>query len=295
MNDRQAFRIVGRREPESRPLPRPHGARRFPWVSAAVLAVLLLGFALADVIAPRDPSYLDLNHCNLAPCRDFLFGTDSLGRDLFSCIWYGGRISVAIGLLATAISTAVAMVYGTLSGLASDRFDHLLMRLTELLLSVPSLLLILFLQAIFGKPSVLSISLVIGLSSWCSIAKLIRTEVRQLRTSGYVVASKAMGGSFFYLLRRHLAPNFLPSVTFMVVMNIRSAMIDESTLSFLGMGLPLDTVSWGSLLSQADKALTSGAWWLIVIPGLFLVTLLLCITNLGNWLRTAAGPKESNL
>ena len=170
-----------------------------------------------------------------------------------------------------------------------------MMRFAEILLSIPTLLLVLFFQAIWGQASVLSLSVVIGVTSWASIAKVVRTEVRQLRTSEYVVASRCMGGGFFHILRRHLAPNFLASIMFMVVMNVRSAIVSESTLSFLGMGLPLEIISWGSMLSLSEKALMTGSWWIILIPGAFLVTLLLCLTNLGNYLRKSAAKKESNL
>ena len=168
-------------------------------------------------------------------------------------------------------------------------------RQTEIFLSVPSLLVVIFLQAILGEANVVTLSLVLGLTSWMSIAKVVRTEVRQLRSSEYVVASRCMGGGFFHVLRRHLAPNFVSSIMFMVVMNIRSAIVSESTLSFMGIGLPLEVISWGSMLSLADRALLSGAWWIIVIPGLFLIVTLMCVTNLGNYLRREVNRKESNL
>ena len=120
---------------------------------------------------------------------------------------------------------------------------------THLILSIPNLLLIIFLQAIMGRATIGSISIVIGLTSWFGIAKIIRTEVRQLRSSEYVIAAKCMGGSFWHILWKHLAPNFVSSIMFMVVMNVRSAIVAESTLSFLGIGLPLDVISWGSMLS----------------------------------------------
>ena len=166
-----------------------------------------------------------------------------------------------------------------------DWLDRLLMRLTEILLSVPNLLLVVLLQAILGTANVLTLSLVIGLTSWASIAKVVRTEVRRLRSSEYVLASRCMGGGFFHVLRQHLAPNFFSSISFMVVMNIRSAITAESTLSFLGIGLPIEVVSWGSMLSLSEKALLTDAWWIIIIPGVFLVATLLCITELANAMR----------
>ena len=152
----------------------------------------------------KAPAYLDLAHCSAVPCREFLFGTDTMGRDISSMIWYGGRLSLFIGVGSTVISTLLAILFDAVSGLAPRWLDALLMRLTEILLSVPNLLLVIFLQAVIGTPSAWSIALVIGLTSWTSIAKVVRTEVQQLRASEYVIAAKCMGGSFFHILQCHL-------------------------------------------------------------------------------------------
>lgn len=259
--------------------------KELPWISIILMTFILAGCLGADIICGNLPSYLDLEHCSEAPGRAFLFGTDTLGRDLFACIWYGGRISIGIGFLSAFLSAVIAICYGSICGFLPKWMDAFLMRLADLILSIPGLLLTLFLLGIFGKPTVWSISVIIGATSWCAMAKIIRTEVRQLRNCEYVLSAKCMGGGFFYILRKHLAPNYLPSILFMVVMNIRSAIAVESTLSFMGMGLPLEIVSWGSLLSLANQALLTDAWWIIVIPGGFLVTLLMSVTSIGNWLR----------
>lgn len=294
MNDR--FQIVGARPlPEAVPTKNRHPLRGKPVVSAVILSLIVLACLFCELIMTKNPTYLDLAHCSVAPCREFLFGTDTMGRDIFSMIWYGGRLSLFIGVGSTVISTLLAILFGAVSGLASKWLDALLMRLAEILLSVPNLLLVIFLQAIIGTPSAWSIALVIGLTSRTSIAKVVHTEVRQLRASEYVIAAKCMGGSFFHILRGHLAPNFFSSILFMVVMNVRSAIIAESTLSFMGLGLPIEVVTWGSMLSLAEKALMTDAWWILLIPGAFLVVTLLCITNLGDYLRSRTGRKESNL
>lgn len=235
MNDR--FQIVGARPlPEAAPTKNRHSLRGKPVVSAVIFSLIVLACLFCELIMTKDPAYLDLAHCSTAPCREFLFGTDTMGCDIFSMIWYGGRLSLFIGVGSTVISTLLAILFGAVSGLAPKWLDALLMRLTEILLSVPNLLLVIFLQAVIGTPSAWSIALVIGLTSWTSIAKVVRTEVRQLRASEYVIAAKCMGGSFFHILRCHLAPNFFSSILFMVVMNVRSAIIAESTLSFMGLG-----------------------------------------------------------
>ena len=283
-----------------RPLPRPSATVRkwrsgTPVVSIAVLGLIVLGCICCELFIPKDPTYMDLFNANVAPNAEFWFGTDTMGRDIFSMIWSGGRLSLFIGFFATLISTLIAVIFGAASGLAPRWLDELLMRANEIVLSVPSLLLVVLIQAILGKANAVSIAFVIGVTSWTSIAKVVRTEVLQLRNSEYVVAARCMGAGFFRVLWKHLAPNFLSSIMFMVVMNIRSAIVAESTLSFMGIGLPLEVVSWGSMLSLSEKALSSGSWWIILIPGALLVVTLLCVTNIGNYLRKCANHGESKL
>ncbi len=266
-----------------------------PIAALVILAIIMLACLFAEAVMTKDPTYMELQSCAVAPCREYLFGTDTMGRDIFSMIWYGGRVSLFIGLVSTLISTVVAVVFGAVSGTAPEWVDTLLMRATEIFLSVPGLLLVVLLQAILDKPGALSIALVIGLTGWTGIAKVVRTEVRRLRHSEYIIAAKCMGGGFFHNLIRHLAPNFFSSIMFMVVMNVRSAIVAESTLSFMGIGLPLEVISWGSMLSLAEKALMTDAWWIIAIPGAFLILTLLCITEIGNFLQARADSSRSNL
>ena len=291
----ERFTLTGPRTP----LPPPPVKR--PWhegkpVAAMVtLAVIVLGCLGCELFIPKDPAYMDLFRPSEAPGPAFWFGSDPMGRDIFSMIWYGGRVSLLIGFLSAGISTALAALFGTVSGLAPRRLDELLMGLTESFLSIPSLLLIVLLQAVLGKAGVVSLSVVIGVTGWTGMAKVVRAEVRRLRESEYVLAARCMGAGFFHVLRRHLAPNFFSSIMFMAVMSIRSAIAAESTLSFMGLGLPLEVVSWGSMLSLAEKALLSGAWWIILIPGAFLVVTLLCVTSIGSWLRGEGNDQGSNL
>ena len=291
-----AFELAGIRKTEEL-----HEVRKKKWylgkpvVSAVILLLILLGCMFAEEIMTKDPTYMDLLNYNKAPNREFLFGTDTMGRDIFSMIWYGGRISLLIGGIATVISTLLAVIIGAFSGMAPEWLDEVIMRFTEIFLSVPSLLLIVLLQAIMGKANVISLSLVIGITSWTSIAKVVRTEVRQIRNSEFVIASRCMGGGFFHILWKHLAPNFFSAIMFMVIMNVRSAMMSEATLSFMGIGLPVEIITWGSMLSLADKALMTGSWWIILTPGLFLVVTVLCLTNIGNACRQQANRRESNL
>lgn len=291
-----SFEIVGAHAAEKNV---PTGKKKWfqgkPMVSVVLLLIVFLGCLFAEAIMTKDPSYMDLLNYNKAPGKEFLFGTDTMGRDIFSMIWHGGRISLLIGILSTAISVFLAIVIGSFSGVSPQWLDNLLMRFTEIFLSIPSLLLVVLLQAIMGKANILSLSVVIGLTSWTSIAKVVRTEVCQIRNSEYVIASRCMGGGFFHILWKHLAPNFISSIMFMVIMNVRSAIISESTLSFMGIGLPVEVISWGSMLSLSEKALMTNSWWIILIPGAFLIVTLLCLTNIGNYMRKNVNRKESNL
>ncbi len=270
-------------------------SKGFPLFSAIVLLLILFGCLFCELIMPYDPARMLLDEVNRAPGGGHFFGTDTLGRDIWSMIWYGGRKSLFIGILSTVISSFIAIVYGTISGLSGDTLDNILMRFTEILLSIPSILLIVFMQAALGQRNVLGISVIIGITGWMGIAKMVRSEVRKIRSEDYVLISKMMGGGFMHVLFKHLVPNFMSSIMFMIVMSIRSAIISESTLSFLGIGLPVEIITWGSMLSLSEKALLTGSWWIILIPGVFLVVTLLCITDLGNYLRGSYNSSEGNL
>ncbi len=293
---RDGFEIVGIRRTEQYPASGSQSRRQGkPLVSALLLCFIAAGCLACKWMTAKDPSYLNLQYHSMPPNREFIFGTDTMGRDIFSMIWYGGRISLFIGLVSTLLTTFLAVIVGAISGCASGKVDAVIMRGVDILLSVPELLLVLLLQAVFGRPNVFSITLVIGITGWMRMSRVIRTEVRQIRNSEYVTAARCMGGGFFHVLWHHLVPNFISSVMFMVVMSIRSAIVAESTLSFMGIGLPVEVISWGSMLSLAEQALSGRAWWMILIPGLFLVVTLVCLTNLGNHLQRHVNRRHSNL
>jgi hypothetical protein len=299
MNDSSLFRIVGagRRPLEERPiLPKWRRVLRgMPLASVVVLAFIVIGCLMAPVIANHNPWDFYLQNLNQPPNGEFYFGTDSLGRDIFSIIWYGGRLSLTIGLLAAAISSVIGMIYGCLSGTAPEWIDQILMRWAELLCSIPALLLQLLFLACVGEPGVISLSMVIGFTTWMNMARIVRSEVRQIRESDYVLESKMMGGGFFHVLWYHLLPNFISPILFMIVSSVGTAMTTEATLSFLGIGLPTEEISLGTMLSFSTRALLTNSWWVIIIPGLFLVITLVCITHIGHHLRREINRGCSNL
>ena len=298
MRDERLFDIVGPRpilKSPDRSTSKSRLPAGFPSLASAVLLIIILGCIFCGFFTGDDPYRMELTQINQAPSAEHLFGTDTLGRDIFTLIWYGGRRSLFIGAFATLISTAIAVIYGSISGLAGKTVDSIMMRFSEIMLSIPSLLLIIFMQAVIGQRNVVGISIIIGITGWMSVAKMVRTEVRKIRDSEYVLISRMMGGSFMHILIKHLAPNFISTIMFMVVMNIRSAIVAESTLSFLGIGLPVEIITWGSMLSLSEKALLTGSWWIILIPGAFLIVTLLCVTAIGNYIRGNKSSSHGNL
>ena len=288
MADERDFTVAGIRPQEaSPPPPRPPWYRGRPVLAWAVLAVLVLGCLSWELWLPGDPGRIDLGRASSPPGEGLWFGADLLGRDIFAMIWAGGRTSLAVGFAAGALSAALGLVLGALGGLAPRGAGAALSRCVEIFLSVPQLLAVMLLLGALdrtGAPA-LTLALALGLTSWPGLARVAAQETRRLRASGYVEASRTMGGGFFHILRRHLAPGCFPAVMFMAVMNVRSAIAAEAALSFLGLGLPVEAVSWGSMLALSERALLGGGWWMIVIPGAFLTGTLLCLTEIGNSFR----------
>lgn len=299
VSDDDPFRIVGAgykvHTVQTKKLSFRQRMKGKPIVSLLILAVIVTGCILAPLLANHDPSRFYLDHVNEAPGREFFFGTDSLGRDLYSMIWYGGRVSLLIGLLGAAVSSAIGVVYGCISGTASAVVDTALMRAVEICSSIPTLLFVIILAAVIRADSIVSISIVIGVTGWFALSRIVRSEVRQIRNMEYVLYARSSGGKMPYVMWHHLIPNFLSAVMFVIVSSVSTSITMESTLSFLGLGLPVDQISWGSMLSLANKALVMNTWWVIVIPGLFLIVTLMCITSVGSFFRKETNRLPSRL
>lgn len=269
---------------------RASGAAVSGRLTCVILIIIISTSLLAPVIAPYSVTEMDLSGA-----YKHILGTDYMGRDLLSLLLYGGRTSLYIGILAGFLTTAIAVIYGTISGLAGERTDQLMMRSCELLMSIPSILMVLFLQAIWGNATSTSIAVVISLTGWMSMAKIVRTEVRHLRRQEYVIHAQLQKASKAYILVRHLMPSLISSIMYMAVSAVGQAILTESTLSFLGLGLPLTTASWGSLLSMSQNLILTGQWNLILIPGLVLVVTLGTITSCGEHFRKQNLRMHSNL
>ena len=266
-----------------------------PIASIIILSFIAFGCIFAGLFANHDPNGFYLASLDSSPNGEFFFGTDSLGRDIYSKMWYGGRVSLVVGLLGAAIIAVIGVVYGSISGTAGKNVESIMMRAVEICGSIPTILFTLIVSAGLQANNVITLSVVIGIVGWFSLARLVRSEVRQIRNGEYVLYARSCGGSFLYVMVKHLLPNFLSAVMFVIISSISTCITTESTLSFLGLGLPIDVISGGSMLSLANKALLTGSWWVIVFPGIFIVATLLCITNLGNYVRKETNRKPSNI
>ncbi|MDR2368529.1 MAG: ABC transporter permease [Deltaproteobacteria bacterium] len=293
------FEMVGPAYREYRPALRKKTwlgwLRGKPILAVTIFLLILLGCVFSRFIVNHDPSQFYLSNLNQAPNGEFYFGTDSMGRDIYSIIWQGGRSSLIIGFLSTFILTIIGVFYGCVSGSTDTVGDDVMMRGVEFIQSIPTLLMILLIISLMSTQNVISISFVIGITAWFALARIVRSEVKQIRNSEYVLASRCMGSSFAYRARKHLIPNFVSAIMFVVISSVATNIGMESTLSFLGLGLPVEVLSWGSMLALADRALLLNTWWVIVIPGGFLVVTLLCVTQIGHYFRQQTNRRPSNI
>lgn len=246
--------------------------------------VLLLVTLLAPFLTPYDPLSIGLMKILQPPNAAHLFGTDELGRDVLTRLLYGGRVSLAVGAAAMLISVAFGVSYGVISGFLGGMTDRFMMRILDALLSIPSILLMIGIQ-VFIPASFLSVVVVIGMTSWMPIARLIRTEVLSLKGEIFIQASVVVGASSSQLLIRHLLPQCLPSIIVMSISGVSHAILSESTLSFFGIGIPPHEPSWGNMLMGSQSYLLSGAWWIALFPGLLITLTVLAITFLGDKLQ----------
>lgn len=258
-------------------------------VSLFVAAVIALAALLAPWIAPYDPTAITPAF-NAPPSLEHWLGTDQIGRDVFSRLLYATRISLMVGLLATALSTGIGVVLGLISGYFGGVADMVIMRITDMVMSFPYLLLVLVAAAIF-QPGLWNIILILGFVNWPSAARLVRGNVLALRESGFVKSSQVAGMPGRYLLFSEILPNTLAPVLVYATSVVALSMLDEAALSFLAMGVQPPDASLGNMLGDAQSltVLTSQPWlWLP--PGIMVVVLVVCINFVGDALRDAADP-----
>ena len=256
-----------------------------------ILTILILAL-IAPIIAPYDPSFIDINSILFPPSIDHLMGTDGLGRDVFSRMLYGAQISLLVGFVAVGIASLIGVILGSLAGFYRGWVDSLIMRFVDIMLSIPTFFLILAVIA-FLTPSIWNIMIVIGLTSWMGVTRLVRAEFFSLRQREYVLAAETMGSNHFSIIVKHLLPNSLTPIIVSSVLGIASAVLVESGLSFLGLGVQAPTASWWNILTDG-KEYIQFAWWLSLFPGLAILITVLGYNLLGEGLRDVLDPKNKD-
>jgi peptide/nickel transport system permease protein len=262
---------------------------RLALAGAAIVAVLFLVAALAQLIAPYDPAKDDLTRILEAPSFAHWLGTDDLGRDVLSRMIFGARISLQVGLVSVSIAVGIGVFLGALAGYYRGWADAVIMRLVDIMLSFPTIFLIIAAIA-FLEPNIATIMAVIGATSWMGIARLVRAEFLSLREREFVLAAQAQGASDMRIIFRHILPNSLVPVLVTATLGVAGAILTESALSFLGIGVQPPTPSWGNILT-AGKDNIDIAWWLSVFPGFAILITVLGYNLLGEGLRDSLDPR----
>ncbi len=238
---------------------------------------------LAPFIAPYDPGEIDIENILMPPSKAHILGTDSLGRDLFSRMLFGTRISLLVGLIAVGISAIIGIFLGSLAGYYGKWVDVLIMRFVDIMLCFPTFFLILAVIALL-EPNIVNIMVIIGVTSWMGVARLIRAEILSLKERDFIYAEKAIGASDVRIIARHLIPNAMAPVLVSITLGIAAAILVESSLSFLGIGVQPPTPSWGNILSEG-KSVMGVAWWMMLFPGMAIFITVLGYNLLGEGIR----------
>jgi len=259
-------------------------------VGGAIVATVAVLAVLAPFIAPYDPSDINVREILLPPSWAHWCGTDTLGRDVLTRMLYGARVSLAVGFVAVGIALVVGIILGSIAGHYGGRIDSALMRLTDMVLCFPTFFLILAVIA-FLEPSIWNIMIVIGLTSWMGVTRLVRAEFLSLREREFVLAAKSLGISSFNLITRYLLPNAIGPILVSAVLGVAGAVLVESGLSFLGLGVQPPDPSWGNMLTEGKDNIQI-AWWLSVYPGLAILITVLGYNLLGEGLRDLFDPKS---
>ena len=280
---------------------------RMALIGAIGVVLLVIFILIGSIIVPESSA----NSGNLlvrlsSPMAGHPFGTDSTGRDVFFRIIYGGQISLFIGLLAVGLEVSLGTVLGGMAAYFGGWVDAIIMRFTEAMLAIPSLFLLIVLAKFLGQNiptfsilgrtfsgSVLIVILVIGVTSWMYLARIVRANVLSLKEMDYIAASKALGANSPRIFFNHLIPNTLGPIIVASTLGLANAILTEAYVSFLGLGVQPPTATWGNMMDQAQSFLLRGVWWMWVFPSIFIVFTILCINLMGDGLRDAFDPRSS--
>lgn len=254
------------------------------------LALLTVMAIFGPIFSPHAVDTVDLPNQNKAPSGKHWFGTDEMGRDVFTRTWYGARISLFVGLAAALIDFFIGVIYGGISGYKGGRTDTLMMRVIEVLYGLPHLLVVILLMVVMG-PSLTTIIVALTVTGWVGMARIVRGQVLQIKNYEFVTASKSFGAKTPRIIRRNLLPNTMGPIIVQMTLTVPSAIFAEAFLSFLGLGIQAPFASWGVMANDALPVILSGHWWRLFFPAFFISLTMFAFNVLGDGLQDALDPK----
>lgn len=260
------------------------------WTGSFIVIFFILVAIFAPFIAPYDPTAINIKEIFQPPSPTHIFGTDELGRDVFSRVVYGTRVSLFVGFVAVFISIAIGTVLGLISGYYGGIVDTIIMRFVDIMLCFPSFFLILAVIA-FLSPSLTNVMVIIGLTSWMGVARLVRAETMSVKQRNFIIAAKVQGLKNTKILFKHILPNVASPILVTATLGVAGAILTESALSFLGLGVQPPTPSWGNILTSGKDNIMF-AWWLSLYPGIAILVTVLGYNLLGEGLRDILDPKS---
>lgn len=271
-------------------------ASRWALIGMIILLIVTFVAIFGPWLAPFDPNRQNIMMRLLEPGEagagdlTYWLGSDQLGRDVFSRLLYGARVSLLVGVASIAVGGTLGTIAGLVSGYFGGWVDDVIMRLGDIQLAFPFILLAIMFLVVLG-PGLMNMILVLGIGQWITYARIVRAQTLSLREKEYVEAARAMGDSTFSILFRTILPNIIAPLTVIASFNVAGVILSEAALSFLGLGVPPDVPTWGSMLSESRDHLLSNKWWLAVFPGLAIVFTVLAFNIIGDWLRDFLDPR----
>lgn len=259
-------------------------------VGLFILVGLIVMAIFGPIISPHDATEQRLTEANLAPSGEYWFGTDHLGRDMFTRTWNGARISLFVGFMAAMIDFIIGVLYGGFSGYKGGRVDHFMMRFIEILYGLPYLLMVILLMVVMG-PGLLTIIVALTVTGWIGMARIVRGQVLQLKNSEHVYASRALGAGAFRVIRRNLLPNTMGPIIVQMTLTVPAAIFAEAFLSFLGLGVQAPHASWGVMANDGLPVILSGHWWRLFFPAFFISLTMFAFNVVGDGIQDALDPK----
>lgn len=269
---------------------------KWPLLAVAILLLVVFAAIFGPSLSPLDPNRQDIMTRLADPMTEgrrhvvFLLGTDTLGRDVFSRLLYGARVSLMVGICAILVGGTIGVVAGLVSGYFGGWVDDVIMRLGDIQLAFPFILLAIMFLVILG-PGVTNIIIVLGIGQWVTYARIVRAQTLSLREKEYVEAARALGDPTVFIIFRTILPNIIAPLTVIASFNVAAVILSEASLSFLGLGVPPNVPTWGAMLADSRDQLMANKWWLAFYPGMAIVLTVLSFNILGDWLRDFLDPR----